>query len=162
MSGARPSEDVARTGSSGDDTRDGFVSKRGEHVCRVRYQDTDKAGVVHHAAYLGFLEAARIEFFRDNGFDYAAFERETQTGMPVVDASLRYRAPARFDDELVIETKIVEASRFTARVSGTVRRGDRVLVESTVRLACVHMTLETPTRMPRALYDACLEPGYAI
>lgn len=152
----------AGEGQPGGDTRNAFVSKRGEHQCRVRYQDTDKAGVVHHAAYLGFLEAARIEFFRDNGFDYAAFERETQTGMPVVDALLRYRAPARFDDELLIETRIVEATRFTARISGVVRRGDRVLVESTVRLACVHMTLETPTRMPRALYDACLEPGYAI
>jgi acyl-CoA thioester hydrolase len=161
VSGAADVSSAAEGSRPGDDARYA-VSKRGEHVCRVRYQDTDKAGVVHHAAYLGFLEAARIEFFRENGFDYAAFERETQTGMPVVDASLRYRAPARFDDEIVIETRIVEATRFTARISGIVRRGDRVLVESTVRLACVHMTLETPTRMPRALYDACLEPGYSI
>ena len=161
MSGAADVSSAAEGSRPGDDARYA-VSKRGEHVCRVRYQDTDKAGVVHHAADLGFLEAARIEFFRENGFDYAAFERETQTGMPVVDASLRYRAPARFDDEIVIETRIVEATRFTARISGIVRRGDRVLVESTVRLACVHMTLETPTRMPRALYDACLEPGYSI
>lgn len=139
-----------------------FVSKRGVHVQRVRYADTDKAAVVHHAAYLSFLEAGRIEFFRDSGFDYATFERETGTGMPVVECTLRYRAPARFDDVLEVITEISEATRFTVWVSGVVRRSGAVLVESRVRLACVSMSTEVPQRMPAAFYEACLLPGFDI
>jgi len=139
-----------------------FTAKRGTYTHRVRYADTDKAAVVHHAAYLCFLEAGRIELFRENGFDYAAFERETGTGMPVVDYTLKYRSPARFDDMLTVTTWIDAPARFTVWIVGEVRRGEVLLVESRVRLACVDMTTERPQRMPRALYDACLEPGYAI
>jgi acyl-CoA thioester hydrolase len=139
-----------------------FVSKRGVLAQRVRYADTDKAAVVHHAAYLSFLEAGRIEFFRENGFDYAKFERETGTGMPVVECTLRYRSPARFDELLEVVTEISEASRFTMWVRGVVLREGAVLVESRVRLACVSMSTETPLRMPMALYEACLEPGFDL
>ncbi len=128
----------------------------------MRYADTDKAAVVHHAAYLAYLESARIEHFRTHGFDYARFEADTGTGLPVVELQVRYRAPARFDDELVVETAVDKASRFTVWVAGTVRRGATLLVESRVRLACVDMATEAPTRMPRALFDACLEPGWEL
>ncbi len=139
-----------------------LVSKRGIWTQRVRYVDTDRAAVVHHAAYLSFLEAGRIELFRENGFDYAKFERDTGTGMPVVECTLRFRAPARFDDLLEVATEIVEASRFSAWFRGVVRREGMTLVESRVRLACVSMTTEAPLRMPTALYEACLLPGFRI
>ncbi len=139
-----------------------FRAKRGLYTHRVRYADTDKAAVVHHAAYLSFLEAGRIELFRENGFDYAAFELATGTGMPVVDYTIKYRSPARFDDLLEVDTVIDEPARFTVWIAGTVRRGDTVLVTSRVRLACVDMRTEKPLRMPRALYDACLLPGYDV
>jgi acyl-CoA thioester hydrolase len=129
---------------------------------RVRYADTDQAAVVHHAAYLAFLEAARIEHFRGHGFDYAAFEAATRTGLPVVELRVRYRSPARFDDALTIDTRAATVTRFSMWLEGTVRRGDVVLVESRVRLACVDMTTERPARLPRELLDACLEPGWEL
>ncbi len=139
-----------------------FRSRRSSLDVRVRYADTDQAAVVHHAAYLAFLEAARIEHFRAHGFDYAAFEASTRTGLPVVELRVRYRSPARFDDALVVETSTAAVTRFSIWLEGTVRRGDVVLVESKVRLACVDMGTERPSRLPRELLDACLEPGWEL
>ncbi|HQY61395.1 MAG TPA: thioesterase family protein [Polyangiaceae bacterium] len=139
-----------------------FRSRRSSHAVRVRYADTDQAAVVHHAAYLAFLEAARIEHFRAHGFDYAAFEAATRTGLPVVELRVRYRSPARFDDALEVETSTAAVTRFSMWIEGTVRRGDVVLVESKVRLACVDMGTERPSRLPRELLDACLEPGWEL
>lgn len=136
--------------------------RRSSHSVRVRYADTDQAAVVHHAAYLAYLEAARIEHFRAHGFDYAAFEAATRTGLPVVELRVRYRAPARFDDALTIETAAAEVTRFSMWLAGTVRRGDVVLVESKVRLACVDLVSERPVRLPRELLDACLAPGWEV
>ena len=139
-----------------------FRSRRSSHAVRVRYADTDQAAVVHHAAYLAFLEAARIEHFRAHGFDYAAFEAATRTGLPVVEVRVRYRSPARFDDALEVETSTAAVTGFSMWLEGTVRRGDVVLVESKVRLACVDMGTERPSRLPRELLDACLEPGWEL
>ena len=139
-----------------------FRSRRSSHAVRVRYADTDQAAVVHHAAYLAFLEAARIEHFRAHGFDYAAFEAATRTGLPVVELRVLYRSPARFDDALEVETSTAAVTRFSMWLEGTVRRGDVVLVESKVRLACVDMGTERPSRLPRELLDACLEPGWEL
>ncbi len=129
---------------------------------RVRYADTDQAAVVHHAAYLAFLEAGRIEHFRTHGFDYAAFEAATRKGLPVVELRVRYVAPARFDDALTVETRTATVTRFSMWLEGTVRRGEVVLVESRVRIACVDMATERPARLPRELLDACLEPGWEL
>ncbi|MBX7196623.1 MAG: acyl-CoA thioesterase, partial [Sandaracinaceae bacterium] len=82
------------------------ADRRRVHRQRVRvlYGDTDKAQVVHHARYLDYLEAGRLEFLRHHGLDYRAWEERTKLGMPVVEAHLKYRSPARFDDLLDVET----------------------------------------------------------
>ncbi|MBL9113041.1 MAG: acyl-CoA thioesterase [Myxococcales bacterium] len=139
-----------------------FVPRTGSIEMRVRYADTDKAAVVHHAAYLSFLEAGRIELFREHGFDYAAFERETGTGLPVIDLRVRYRAPARFDDLVKVTSHVSDVSRFSVWIRGVIERDGVVLVESTVKLACVGMVTEAPLRMPRAFFDALLEEGYEV
>ena len=76
---------------------------------RVRYAETDQMGVVYHANYLVWFEVGRVEFIRQLGLDYKSMEREDGCGIAVVQADVRYRAPARYDDELVIETRLVAA-----------------------------------------------------
>jgi len=100
-----------------------------ESRVRVRYAETDQMGVVYHANYLVWFEIGRVDFIRQLGMDYKAMEREEGLGIAVVDVSARYRAPARYDDELVIETRLLAARgpivRFGYRV---VRDADRLVL----------------------------------
>src|SRR5580698_698915 len=76
---------------------------------RVRYAETDQMGVVYHANYLVWFEVGRVEFIRQLGLDYKSMEVEEGCGIAVVEATARYRAPARYDDELVVQTRLVAA-----------------------------------------------------
>jgi acyl-CoA thioester hydrolase len=78
----------------------------GETQIRVRYAETDQMGVVYHANYLVWFEIGRVEFIRQTGLDYATMEREGAM-IAVVEASARYKAPARYDDELLVRTSLV-------------------------------------------------------
>lgn len=137
-------------------------SRRGRHLARVLYEDTDQARIVHHASYFRYLEAARIELFRENGFDYARFEREAGLGLPVAEVRLRYRSAARFDDELEIVTWTSKASRASIWLDAEIRRSSELLVESNVRLACVSLADGSIRRLPDGVLDACLERGHGI
>jgi len=96
---------------------------------RVRYAETDQMGVVYHANYLVWFEVGRVEFIRSLGMDYRSMEREDGVGIAVVGVSARYRSPARYDDELIIETRLLAARgaivKFGYRI---VRAADRTLL----------------------------------
>jgi acyl-CoA thioester hydrolase len=72
---------------------------------RVRYAETDQMGIVYYANYLVWFELGRVEVLRSLGLTYSKLETEHGCILPVVDARCRYRAPARYDDEIVIETR---------------------------------------------------------
>ena len=76
---------------------------------RVRYAETDQMGVVYHANYLIWFEVGRVEYIRQLGLDYKSMEREEGCGIAVVDVSVRYKAPARYDDELIVQTRLIAA-----------------------------------------------------
>jgi acyl-CoA thioester hydrolase len=71
---------------------------------RVRYAETDQMGIVYYANYLVWFEIGRVELLRALGFSYSLLEREHQCILPVIEARCRYRSPARYDDQIVIET----------------------------------------------------------
>jgi|SRR5438067_268976 acyl-CoA thioester hydrolase len=73
---------------------------------RVRYAETDQMGVVYHANYFIWFEVGRVELLRQLGFSYRQMEREDGCFIAVVDARCRYKAPARYDDEIVIRTRL--------------------------------------------------------
>lgn len=79
-----------------------------EHRFRVRYAETDAMGVAHHAAYLIWLEAARVEWIRHLGFPFAEVEASGYR-QAVREIRLHYRRPARFDQLLVLRVALVEA-----------------------------------------------------
>ena len=72
---------------------------------RVRYAETDQMGIVYYANYLVWFEIGRVEMLRSLGLAYSQMELEDRCILPVVEASCRYRAPARYDDEILIETR---------------------------------------------------------
>lgn len=73
---------------------------------RVRYAETDQMGVVYYANYLIWCEIGRVEFMRQLGLDYKTMEVEDGCMLPVVEANCRYKAPARYDDLIRVETSI--------------------------------------------------------
>src|SRR5207237_4327270 len=87
------------------------------YVCesrfRVRYAETDQMGMVYYANYLVWMEVGRSDFCRQCGFSYRDLEREEQAFLTVAEATCRYHAPARYDDEIFVET---ELSRLRSRL----------------------------------------------
>lgn len=77
---------------------------------RVRYGDTDQMGFAYYANYLRWFEIGRAEMLRSLGTSYREVEEEGRS-LPVLEAWCRYREPARYDDELVIETGVIERTR---------------------------------------------------
>jgi acyl-CoA thioester hydrolase len=104
---------------------------------RVIYGDTDQMGVVYYANYLRFFEASRNEFIRAKGLRYRDFERTYALMLPVVEAGVHYRQPARYDDLLTVEATLTEARRASARFEYRVLREGEVLVTGHTVHACV-------------------------
>jgi acyl-CoA thioester hydrolase len=103
---------------------------------RVRFDETDAMGIVHHGRYLGFLEIARVEWLRKRGIryaDWAAMGRH----LAVVEASCKYMQSARFDDLLDIEVTLSELRGASLRFVYVIRRGGVVLTEGMTRHACI-------------------------
>ena len=74
---------------------------------RVRYAETDQAGVVYHANYLVWFEVGRVELCRAYGFNYRDMEKEADAYLPVTECRVTYRQPARYDEELRVLARIV-------------------------------------------------------
>jgi len=72
---------------------------------RVRYAETDQMGIVYYANYLVWFEIGRVELLRSLGLAYSQLETDHQCILPVVEATCRYKSPARYDDEILIETR---------------------------------------------------------
>src|SRR5580698_4470213 len=81
----------------------------GQARVRVRYSETDQMGVVYHANYLVWFEVGRVELMRQRGLNYKQLEDEEGCGIAVVEVTARFKAPARYDDELIIETQLLKA-----------------------------------------------------
>ena len=77
-----------------------------ESRLRVRYAETDQMGVVYHANHFVWFEIGRVELMRQLGFSYRDMERDYGCFIPVVDARCRYKAPARYDDEIIVRTHL--------------------------------------------------------
>ena len=83
---------------------------KSKHVCetrlRVRYAETDQMGVVYHANHFVWFEVGRVELLRQLGFSYRDMEEVDRCFIAVVDARCRYKAPARYDDEILVRARI--------------------------------------------------------
>lgn len=118
---------------------------------RVRYGETDQMGVVHHAAYLHYLEDARTAWLRALGLPYSELERGG-IGLPVRRAELRYRAPARYEDELDVAVRVVRLRGASVTFAYTVTRADgTAIAEAEVELACIELASGRPRLLPDEL-----------
>lgn len=114
---------------------------------RVYYEDTDAAGVVYHSSYLNFCERARTEFLRERGFSVARLAEVGQI-FPVVNMEIDFKAPARHDDLLEIDTKVIEVGQAKFRMRQIVanKESGKILIDLRVTLACVSKEMK-PRRL---------------
>lgn len=92
-----------------------------ETEIRVRYSETDQMKVVYHANYIPWLEIARVELIREIGLDYKKMEEEGIL-IPVISLECSYKSPARYDDVVVVQTKIDDISRARMKFSYRIMR----------------------------------------
>jgi acyl-CoA thioester hydrolase len=91
---------------SGQPANERPTARVGEVRLRVRYAETDQMGVVYHANYFIWFEVGRVELLRQLGFSYRDMEQDDHCFIAVVDARCRYKAPARYDDEIIVRTHL--------------------------------------------------------
>ncbi|MEO1492890.1 MAG: tol-pal system-associated acyl-CoA thioesterase [Pseudomonadota bacterium] len=117
-----------------------------ETAVRVYYEDTDFGGVVYYANYLKFIERGRTELLRNHGIDQVALKA---AGLVFVVRRLaaEYLSPARFDDLLVVETRITEARHASVAMAQRVLRGGTPLFTAEVLIATMDAT-GRPARLP--------------
>ena len=116
---------------------------------RVRYAETDQMGVVYYANYLVWMEVGRVELCKALGFRYRDMELEDGVQLAVVEAQCRYLYPARFDQEVIIETRIAEASSRLVGFTYEMRLadGNRKLATGSTRHIFCNREMK-PVRMP--------------
>jgi acyl-CoA thioester hydrolase len=113
---------------------------------RVRFGETDLMGITHHATYLSYFEAGRVEYLRRRGIEYLEWAKRG-VHLPVVEAYLRYRKSTRFDDLIVVETRLAELGRVKVGFAYRLFRDEALVAEGSTLLACVN-DAHQPTRIP--------------
>lgn len=117
------------------------------HEMRVYIEDTDAGGIVYYVNYLKFMERARTEFMRSLGFG-KEFIFRSDLMFVVRDVAVTYKLPARLDDALAVTARVVRLRGAGMVFHQTVRRGDEVLAQGEVTVACVDRVSVKPRRLP--------------
>jgi acyl-CoA thioester hydrolase len=129
-----------------------FVEKGHRFPVRVYFEDTDAGGVVYHASYLRFMERARSDMLKVAGIDQRGALEAGEGVYMVANLSIRYRRPARLDDDLLVISHIRELRGASCVIHQRVMRGLEVVTEADVTAAFISPD-GRPRRQPRAWVD---------
>lgn len=125
---------------------------------RVYYEDTDAAGIVYYANYLKFAERGRTEMMRELGFAHSGIAAHSGIIFTVRRLTADYRQPARLDDLLSVDTRVVEIAGATLLLDQQIRRDGAVLAALDVLVACIGRDGK-PRRVPPLLRAALSAPA---
>ena len=126
---------------------------------RVRYAETDQMGVVYYANFFVWFEVGRVELLRQLGFHYKQMEIEDDCRIPVVEANCRYKSPARYDDELLLETRVLVLRRSVIKFGYRLMRPGEETATLLAEGETTHVTVDRSMRripLPKK-YVATLE-----
>lgn len=126
-----------------------FAGAVHRYAVRVYFEDTDLSGAVYHANYLRWFERARSDMVRLLGIDQRAAQEAGEGAYAVTELAIRYLAPARFGDVVVVETIAEELRSASCRLRQTASRGDTLLSVAKVRVGFIDPT-GRPRRQPAA------------
>jgi len=115
---------------------------------RVYFEDTDAGGIVYHARYLYFLERARTEWLRDLGFNQSELQKQNVVFV-IRDMQIKWQAPARLDDELLVSVRVDRIKNASMVMSQTITSGNVTHVSATVTIACLQGSTMKPMAIPQ-------------
>tara|TARA_B100000214_G_scaffold371438_1_gene347825 strand:+ start:1664 stop:2068 length:405 start_codon:yes stop_codon:yes gene_type:complete len=125
----------------------------GEIKLRVRYSDTDQMGYVYYGRYASYYEVARVELFRSLGFSYKNLEEEG-IGMPVIDMDTKYLLPIKYDEEIIIKTRIEELPSSKIIFYYDIFNKENNLANSAkTTLTFINLSSKKPVRIPKELSE---------
>ena len=130
-----------------------FVAGVHHFALRVYFEDTDVAGLVYYANYLKFMERARSDMLRAAGVDQRGAFESGEGVYVVAEANIKYRAPAKLDDDLVILSTLEELRAASCLIQQRVMRGPQLLAEAMITAAFLSPE-GRPRRQPRAWVGA--------
>ncbi|HEX6410481.1 MAG TPA: YbgC/FadM family acyl-CoA thioesterase [Sphingomicrobium sp.] len=128
--------------------RGGFVGPEHRFALTVYFEDTDTAGVVYYANYLKFMERARSDMIRAVGVDQSAALRADGSAYFVTHVNIRYRAPARLGEDLVVVSTVEAVRAASVDIHQRVMRGQEILSDARVTAAFLDRD-GRPQRQPR-------------
>ena len=120
-----------------------------EWNARVYFEDTDSGGVVYHANYLKFMERARTEWLRSLGLNQIKLKQEDKVMFVVRKIDIQYKMPARFNDELLIQTDCVKTTDYSIILKQDILRNKQIVTEGKVEIVCINSDLLKPVRIPK-------------
>jgi acyl-CoA thioester hydrolase len=121
---------------------------------RIYWEDTDAGGVVFYANYLKFFERARTEWLRTAGVGQQALRDETGAMFVVAEVHMRYLAPARLDDTIVVSVQMEEKGAASMVLVQEAWRGNTLLAQGRIRIGCVQADTLRPRRIPAQVLQA--------
>jgi acyl-CoA thioester hydrolase len=124
---------------------------------RVYYEDTDAGGVVFYANYLKFFERARTEMLRAMGYEQDELIANEGIIFVVRSVQVDYLSPARFNEQLQVGAKVSLAKKVSLTFEQVITRGDDVLCEGVIRIACLDAQTMRPKAIPETLFRAIKE-----
>ncbi len=130
-----------------------------EWPVRVYYEDTDSGGVVYHSNYFNFMERARTEWLRALGFEQDKIRSEYQLLFAVHSMQLTYKRPARFNDALLIRSRLKKAAGASMLFEQNIYRGEELLCEASVRIACLDAESFRPKSIPNSILSEMHSDG---
>jgi acyl-CoA thioester hydrolase len=133
-----------------------------KHIFRtqVRYNEVDKMGVVHNSVYYIYMELARVDLVRAEGYPYKRMEEEDGLLIPVLSSACTFKHPARYDDLIEVETTIKFMKNSSLRFNYRIRRDDGVLLAEGYTVHAIVDSAFEITIIPdtyRALFGKYLE-----
>lgn len=122
------------------------------HPIRVYIEDTDAGGIVYYANYLKYFERGRTEFLRSLGFGKPALSNGGRMFI-VSHLAMNYRRPARLDDSLHVTVSVQKVGGATIDFTQSVRKEREILVDGTVKIACLDQLNRRPVRLESSLRE---------
>ena len=121
---------------------------------RVYYEDTDSGGVVYHSNYLNFMERARTEWLRVLGFEQTHMKDDLNVIFVVHSMNIQFKRPALFNDMLNVQSNVAKVGHGSIEFLQTILRDQQVLIEATVKVACVQASVFKPVAIPAIIKDS--------
>lgn len=124
---------------------------------RVYYEDTDSGGIVYYANYLKYMERARTEFLRAQGFEQGELLLRDRRLFVVRSVHVDYHQGARLDDLLTVNSRVSQLGRASLTFAQRIDRDETRVCSATVKVACLDADSRRPVGLPAALVEVCTQ-----